>query len=407
MKDPGGFIVDFSVGGMIHALIIRSPIARGTLKEIVFPKFPGSYHLITASDIPGQNKLADFSAPVLADKKLSYIGQPVAILAGPEESGLENLASEITLSTEEEAPIFFDNATYEDIIASREINNGSHDRREGGKIVSGIYITGIQEHWYAEPHGALAVPGNKHTPAKGKKTAETITIYTATQWPYHVRRSVAVVLGWGSESITISPTFMTPHMDGKIWYPSLVSCHAALAAWITKRPVKLMLTREEDFMYSPKRNSTRIKIHTELGENGEIANSQIEASLDFGAFGILEDEIMDQTCLGALGVYRHKAFRLSGIGLRTNISPQGPMAGFGLSQGFFAAERHISRIADSLGQDPAEWRKKNFLVKNDNLAVGTVLKNPVPLVELIDTAAAMSDYYRKWVSYELLRNRRR
>jgi len=83
------------------------------------------------------------------------------------------------------------------------------------------------------------------------------------------------------------------------------------------------------------------------------------------------------------------------------------MAGFGLAQGFFAAERHVSRIAESLGQDPAEWRKSNFPEKNQSLAVGTNFKENASLVELIDTAAAMSDYYRKWASYELLKNRRR
>jgi len=66
------------------------------------------------------------------------------------------------------------------------------------------------------------------------------------------------------------------------------------------------------------------------------------------------------------------------------------MAGFGLSQGAFASERHISHIADTLGQDPAEWRKKNT----------------PSLSELIDKAALMSDYYRKWASYELLRIQR-
>jgi CO/xanthine dehydrogenase Mo-binding subunit len=83
------------------------------------------------------------------------------------------------------------------------------------------------------------------------------------------------------------------------------------------------------------------------------------------------------------------------------------MAGFGLAQGFFAAERQVSRIADTMGFDPAEWRKSNCLRKNQSLAIGTVLKKPVPLPEIIDKAASMSDYYRKWASYELLRNCRK
>jgi CO/xanthine dehydrogenase Mo-binding subunit len=414
LKDSNEYIADFSVKGMIHAVTIRSPVARGTLREIVPPELPDSFRLITAEHIPGVNQLADFPVPVLADKNLSYIGQPVAILAGSEESSLEDLASKIVVTAEEAPPSFADsfNAS-EDVIVKREIQRGELSG-EGGKLVSGIYISGIQEHWYAEPHGAAVVPANKEKASagssakgKGKKTAPSFTVYTATQWPSHVRRSVAQVLGWEDDRVTVNPTLMIQHLDGKLWYPSLVSCHAALAAWITKHPVKLMLTRKEDFMYTPKRNSSKIEIYSELGEKGEILNSSIGVTVDLGSLGVFEDEIIDQTCLGSLGLYRHKAFKISAAGIRTNIAPQGPMAGFGLSQGIFAAERHVSRIADSIGQDPAEWRKKNLIQKNQSLGIGTELKDPLPLSELIDAAASMSDYNRKWVSYELLRSRRR
>jgi len=406
LKDPAEFITDMSVWGMIHALTIRSPIAKGSLKEIKCPKLPASYHLITAKQIPGENRLADFPIPVLAGKELSYAGQPVAILAGPEKSVLEDLASGIAINTEEEKACFSITSNDPgDIVVIRDIIMGDPDMAlgEGGIIVSGNYITEIQEHWYSEPHGALAVPFSD----KGKKTEETLTVYTSTQWPYHVKHSIAGVLGWDEGRVTVTPTLMTVHLDGKLWYPSLVSCHAALAAMATRKPVKLMLRREEDFMYSPKRNKAEIQMCSTLGDNGDIHGSIIQVQLDLGSEGVFENEIMDQTCLGALGTCHHDTFKVDGTGIRTNIPPQGPMAGFGLSQGFFAAERHFSRIADYIGQDPAEWRKINSLKKNQSLAIGIPIKDPVPLVELIDAAASMGDYYRKWASYELLRKRRR
>ena len=428
--NPAAFVEDVSIRGMIHALTIRSPVARGTLKAIECPKLPHSYHLITAEYIPGKNELADFSVPVLADKNLSYIGQPVAILAGPEVSKLEDLASRIELTVEKEAPVL-SSAVFgpEDVIVRRTLISGEPESgyEKCGKIVMGTYTTGIQAHWYSEPHGAVAVPSSLHQkantktkkekkpspdpadqlPEQDKEIEKDLTVYTATQWPYHVKRSVEQVLGWKSGSVKIYPTLTAVHLDGKIWYPSLVACHAALAAWITKSPVKLMLIGEEDFTYSPKRNRANIEMCSGLGEKGEILASTLRLTLDLGAQGIFENEIIENSCLGSLGLYHHPAFRLSGVGLRTNIPPQGPMAGFGLSQGFFAAERHASHIADTLGQDPAEWRKNNFLKKNQSLAIGTVLKNSMPLPELIDAVAAMSDYYRKWASYELLKNSRR
>jgi CO/xanthine dehydrogenase Mo-binding subunit len=156
--DPNEFIADFSAKGIIYAVTIRSPISRGTLKEIVSPKLSGSFNLITAEHIPGVNQLADFSVPVLADKTLSYIDQPVDILTGSEESKLEAMASQITVNAEEEKPLFRDGViSGEDIIVKRDLRSGEPGG-EGRKCVLGQYSTEIQDHWYAEPHGAAAVP---------------------------------------------------------------------------------------------------------------------------------------------------------------------------------------------------------------------------------------------------------
>jgi len=402
LKESAAFISDINVPGMIHAVTIRSPIARGLLRGIECPTLPESYRLITAAQIPGANRLANFPVPILAEDALSYVGQPVAILAGPEASRLGELASLVTLRTED-AAVNGGGQDGGETTVKRDIAVGewAPAQTEGGRYVSGAYTTGIQEHWYSEAHGALAAPGDN--------TAGLFTVYTATQWPFHVKRSVAGVLGLDSGMVTVVPTFMMLHLDGKLWYPSLVSCHAALAALVTGSPVKLMLTREEDFMFSPKRNASKAEIRSELGDKGEIRFTELRLTLNLGANGVFEDEIIDQTCLGALGLYRHGAIKIEAAGVRTNIPPQGPMAGFGLSQGFFAAERHASRIADSLGQDPAEWRKRNLLTKDGkaSLAIGIKTAKGAPLEALIDSAAKMGDYYRKWAAYELLRLKRR
>jgi len=422
LRDPGEFITDMSVSGMLNALTIRSPVARGLLKEIKCPKLPKAYRLIKAENIPGKNTLSNFSVPVLAENKLSYIGQPVAILVGSERSVLEDLASKIEIKAEEEKPSF-SCRTYEseNEIVKREILSGDPQKAlgEGEVILSCTYTTEIQEHWYSEPHGALALAlvsplpatpaaATEATPSdKGKKGIAALTIYTATQWPYHVKLSVSGVLGLDLQTVTVAPTLMTPHLDGKIWYPSLVSCHAALAAWITGNPVKIMLEREEDFIFSPKRNKAEIDMCSALNKDGSIGSSVIQVQLDLGAHAVFENEIIDQTCLGSLGNCNHDAYKIDASGIQTNIPPQGPFAGFGLAQGFFAAERHFSHIADTIGQDPAEWRKNNCLKKNQNLAPWFALKDTPPLLKLIDAVAFMGDYYRKWACYELLRKRRR
>jgi CO/xanthine dehydrogenase Mo-binding subunit len=388
---------------------------------------PNSYTLISAKDIPGKNRLEDFPVPVLADETLSYAGEPVALLTGPDEAGLEEFAAQTRVMVREEPPVLstdeFGKEFGPDVIASRNISLGQEGFvfTEDLPQVRGTYLSGSQEHWYPEPHGAVAVfspppkDGAESEAGAGIKAGgengRHLKVYTATQWPFHVKRSLMGMLNIDGKRLSVVPTEIGVHLDGKIWYPSLIACHAALGAFVTRKPVKLMLTREEDFRFSPKRNPAEFSIRSALGKGGEILGTEIRALTNLGAQGVFAGEILDRLCLAGLGLYRYGSVKLDGFALKTHIPPQGPLGGFGLAQGFFASERHASRIADSLGEDPAEWRKRNLAInkngRNGKLAAGIPVKEPVPIAELIDSAAAMGDYYRKWASYELLRSRRR
>jgi CO/xanthine dehydrogenase Mo-binding subunit len=425
--DSSGYVDDIVFRYSLFAITIRSPVARGRLKAVDCPKLPGPYTLITAADIPGENRLEDFPVPILASGELSYIGEPVALLAGPDEARLEEYADQCRVRCEEE-PVSGGNIPPQNVYATRIIRSGDTEKafEKAKTIVSGAYVTGIQEHWYAEPTGAVAgysglKPGPRPEAKQGpnpdhdrreEKTGgdknaaggpPPMMIYTATQWPCHVRRSVARALGIPEAQVMVEAARLGVHMDGKIWYPSLIACHAALCAFITRKAVKLILTREEDFRYSPKRNGSEIHIRSALGGKGELLGTEIGLKINLGGQGIFTDEILDRTCLGSLGAYRHGSYTISGTALGTGIPPQGPFSGFGLAQGFFAMERHASHIADTLHQDPAEWRKNFHLEKNQELAIGAVLRETPPFDQLLDTAAAMGDYYRKWASCEILR----
>jgi CO/xanthine dehydrogenase Mo-binding subunit len=396
-----GFVDDITIQGAYFAVIIRSPVAHGRLKAVQCPDMPNSYTLITAADIPGVNQIADFPVPVLAADTLSYIGEPVGILTGFDIRKLEDYAAQCEVICEELSPVFLSGEIPPShILAERRVSLGSTVEGDGTvPTVSGVYQTGIQEHWYAEPHGAVAIPAYNQL---ASDSHDKMLIHTATLWPFHVKRSVCQALGIPSTALVVEPSLIGLHLDGKIWYPSLVACHAALAAHLIRRPVKLVLTREEDFRYSPKRNATVISITSKALETA------ITISADLGAQGVFTDEILDYTCLGSMGAYSWPRLTLEGRAFSTNLPPQGPLSGFGLAQGFFAIERHVSRIADSLQQDPAEWRKNHALLQAQ-LGIGAPRNagDAPPIAQLIDNTAAMCDYYRKWASYELLRQKRR
>jgi CO/xanthine dehydrogenase Mo-binding subunit len=406
------FVTDIYPQGGYFAITLRSPVANGRVKSIKCPlNMPSGYTLITPDTIPGINEIDNFPVPVLATK-VSYIGEPIALLAGPNEVELEKYASQCEIICEEEMPVFEIQAFVERstdgiavgdfvraaVLAERVISLGTPFEKETVKTtVQGVYRTGIQEHWYAEPHIAVAVVDEQ-----GK-----ITIYTATQWVVHVRRSVGKALKIPVEMVTVVPHTTGMHLDGKLWYPSLISCHAALAASVTGKPVRLCLTHEEDFRFSPKRNAAEIRITSNLDENGNLLGDYIALVTDLGAAGVFTDEILDKICLGVLGFYQTPFVSIEAKAVQTNVPVQGPFSGFGLAQGFFAAERHASRVADTLRIDPSEWRKQRFLSKNDSLAIGIPLEDPDAMSAVMETVEAMSDYKRKWASYELLRHHSR
>ncbi len=99
-------LTDFRAEGMIYALALRSPVARGSITSIRFPRLPSGYRAVLPADIPGQNRLVCFGAefPFLAAERVSYAGEPVALIAGPDPVLLEELVADSVVECEAEEP---------------------------------------------------------------------------------------------------------------------------------------------------------------------------------------------------------------------------------------------------------------------------------------------------------------
>jgi CO/xanthine dehydrogenase Mo-binding subunit len=397
------FAGDIEPDGVLYGVVIRSPVANGVFTGLECPKLPASVTLIQSKDIPGRNRLGEFAMPILAENDFTYIGEPAALLIGPGRVMVEKLAGQIKVLAVEKDPALHAQAVPESATLARRdiaIGNVAEAFAKAETIVEGIYNTGIQDHWYPEAAGAVAVYENE------KRGKGRIRVYTATQWPFHVLRSVAQVLKYPQSRITVEPTAVGIHLDGKIWYSSLLACHAALGAFITKKPVKIFLSKIEDFKYSPKRHACEIRIRSALGDKGQLLATEISVLADMGAYGTFTGEILDRTCLGALGTYKIGNLFMRSRAVSTNVPPAGPFGGFGMAQGFFAMERHASLVAETLHQDPLEWRVNNLFQKKRLLDIGAPVPGAMP-PGLLDAAADMGDYRRKRASYEMLREFRR
>jgi CO/xanthine dehydrogenase Mo-binding subunit len=393
-------VTDFSVEGMLHVATVRSPIARGSVRSIAFPRLPTGYRAILSADIPGRNRIASFGAeiPILARDRVSYEGEPVALLAGPDPVVLEALAAEVKVECEEEEPVLgWEAFSSDQVVAKRVAVVGDPDLAFSiaPEVHDAAYLSGAIDHYYSEPQGAAAA-----------YDYDKIAVWCATQWPYHVRDSVSLALGCRAEEVSVRPTRLGVHLDGKLWYPSLLACHAAIAAVACGRPAKLLLTREEDFRYAPKRARSSVSVRAALGPGNELSAMDVRIALNVGAYGPLAEEILSQAVLASTGAYRCPNLRVEGYAVTTNTPPLGAFGGLGASHALFAVEAHANRLAAAAGEDPADWKSRNVLKKGSALITGEPLREDAPYPAILDRLSRASDYRRKHACYELVRKRR-
>jgi CO/xanthine dehydrogenase Mo-binding subunit len=391
---------DLSFESMVHVATVRSPLPRGTLRSVTPPRLPAGYRLILPADIPGKNSIVSFGAAVsiLAAERVSYRGEPVALVVGPDPLVAAELAKATVVDCEaEEAVQTWESFSSEQVVAKRVVVVGDPDLAFSisERSVEGVYRSGASEHLYSEPQGSLAT-----------FDYDKIAVWCATQWPYHVRDSVAMALGCKDEDVVVRPTKLGVHMDGKLWYPSLLSCHAALAAFIVRKPAKILLSREEDFLYSPKRARSSIALRAALDSSGRLSALDARVAVNVGAYAPLANETLSQVCLAAAGAYSCPNIRVEGYTVATNDPPMGAFGGLGASHAFFAAEATASRLATAAGLDPMEWKSRNVLKKGSLLITGDPLKDEPPFEAIAKRLADASDFNRKYACYELVRKRR-
>ncbi|MCF7927566.1 MAG: molybdopterin-dependent oxidoreductase [Spirochaetales bacterium] len=384
---------------LFTAVTVRSPVARGRLRSIDSGSLPTGYRLITAADIPGKNRLTVFQShmPVLAKDILSYRGMPLGLLVGNDEEELSTAAERIHIDAVPAEPRFLaatpGPATKE---SDYRISYGDMDfqKQQAVQVLEERISTPPQEHYYPEPHSAFAL-------RKGRE----IEVHTYSRWPYHVKTTVAEVLGINPEQVSIQIKDEQTVLDGKVWSSSLVAAHAALAAWLTGKPVLLRYNRQEDFLYTSKRAPVSAQLRTHLSAEGYITAREIDISCDAGAFPLFEEEMLERICLGAVGQHYCPAMNLTGRIVTTNKPPMNAFEGLGTSQGLFISEVHGGRAAYMSEQDPYEWKKRH--IKPDiEEEVPRFYREAEAVLPALESVVDRSDYRRKHAAYEMRRKRR-
>lgn len=381
------YIDDLYRPGMLHAAILGSPFAHARILSYDVSEAlaaPGVVGVTTGDDVP-DGRMGAFikDEHALAKGKVLYLGEPVAAVAAETLAEARAAVNLIRVDYEELTPVLspeeglaegapvlheklgeyvkvFDAGSEGNLCSRTELSEGDVEAAWDtcAVIVEGEFTTEPQAHVAMEPCGALA-----EVDAQGR-----VTLWSANQSVFRVQANVCESLNLPMSRLRS----MTPRVGGGFgnkMEPHIQPLTVALAMK-TGRPVKCILTREEDFEIVRARHPFKIRMKTGADSEGRIIARDCEVLLDCGAFADDSPGVLGYALLMSGGPYRIPNQRARGKLVYTNKLRFGAYRGFGNPQVSFAGEQQVDEIAAKLGLDPIEMRRRNLVGEGDGWFVG-------------------------------------
>ena len=408
VRGDAKYVDDLAFSGMLYGWVVRSPHPHAKILDMDSASVLANSDvdcLVTHEDVPGSNIVHVIydDQPALARDVVRYVGEPVALIAAATRKTAKAAAENMIIHYEElpvvsdpvealraESPIIVSLAEAAEgggnLFNEMVLHKGDADAgfAEADVIIEGDYETGYQEHAYIETQGAIAVPEEGG-----------IAIYASMQCPFYVQRAVAKVLGLPLSKIRVIQTTTGGAFGGKEDVPSQICSLAALMAWKARRPVKLVLDRGEDVLTTSKRHPSRVRYKTGAKADGTITAIDVDVILNAGAYQTLSSAVLWRSLCTAAGPYRIPHVRVNAKSVATNTVPNGAFRGFGSPQVIFPHEAQMDRLAEKLGMDRAEIRRRNVLVEGDRSSTEQLLENSVGIAESLNRATEMIEWPRR------------
>jgi CO/xanthine dehydrogenase Mo-binding subunit len=395
------YVDDLSLPDMIYGATVRSHVARGRITEIVFGEgIPwDEFTIVTARDIPGANYVALIlnDQPYLAEEVVNHPEEPILLLAHPDKYLLEEARRAVRVEIEPLPAVF----NIEDSLAAEHVVWGEDNifktfLVEKGNVdevwdspdilvVEGEYGTGAQEQLYIETNGVIATANRE----------EGVVVRGSMQCPYYIHKALVKLFDLPEDKVRVIQTETGGGFGGKEEYPSMIAGHAALLAWKSGRPVKIIYDRAEDMVATTKRHPSRTRHRTAVTREGKLVGMDIDFIVDGGAYATLSAVVLSRGTIHAAGPYNCANVRIRSRAVATNAPPHGAFRGFGAPQSIFALERHLEKVAAAVGLTPEELRRRNFIRRGETTATGQVIREDVNLDALLDRAFELTDYRAK------------
>ncbi|MDR2908275.1 MAG: selenium-dependent xanthine dehydrogenase [Oscillospiraceae bacterium] len=386
----GLYADDIELGGMAWAKALRSKYPRARILSIDTKKaeaHPGCIRIITAKDVPGDIKcghlVKDWDALIAEGGITRYLGDAVALAVVESKEALEEVLSLIEVEYEELTPVTSPSqALLEDapkihengnLLSLQALLRGDADGAIGKArhVVTRHYSLPFTEHAFMEPECAVAAPEGE----------EGLLLYTGGQGIYDERREISGLLGIPPERVRVKSMLVGGGFGGK--EDMSVQHHAALCAFILKRPVKVLFSRAESLLVHPKRHAMEIDFTVACDENGILTAVKATIISDTGAYASLGGPVLQRACTHAGGPYSFKNIDITGKAVYTNNPPAGAFRGFGVTQSAFAMECSLNLLAEMVGISPWEIRFRNAVRPGDTLPNGQIADESTAMAQCL------------------------
>jgi putative selenate reductase molybdopterin-binding subunit len=387
VRGAARYTFDTAMEGLLHIKLKRSPHPHAKIISIdktAALAVPGVHAVLTYEDAPdrlfstAQHEKAwmDPDDTRVLDTVVRFVGQKIAAVVAESEGAAEEGCRRLKVDYEilpavfdpalaiaSGAPVIHNDKTPEQRVADAQRNIVAESHGEFGDVAAalaasavtyeGTFITQRVQHAALETHGGLA-----WVDADG-----TLNVRSSTQVPFLTRRALADIFDLAPDKVRVFCERVGGGFGGK--QEMFVEDILTLAALRTKRPVKLELTREEQFIATSTRHPMRVTVKAGADGNGKLAALQLDVLSNTGAYGNHAGPVLFHSCGESISVYNCPNKRVDAVAAYTNTVPAGAFRGYGLPQTLFAVEAAIDELAKGLGISPYEFRRRNIVKPGD------------------------------------------
>lgn len=391
--------------GTLHCALGLSPVANGRLKGMdldVLRALPGVVAVLSADDIPGSNDCGSIvhDDPILCSGEIRYLGQPVfAVIAQTREVARRVAArAKEVLTIEAALPVLTPQDAHAKgqyvvppmhLLRSASAPGGDEQAAVRAAIAAAPHRlkdtleVGGQEQFYLEGQISYAIP----------KEGGGMHVHCSTQHPTEMQHLVSHALHLNANEVHVECRRMGGGFGGKESQSGLFACVAAVAAAKLKRPVKLRLDRDDDFMVTGRRHCFWYDYEVGYDDEGRLLGAEITMVSRAGHSADLSGPVMTRALCHFDNAYWLPEVSMHGYSGKTNTQSNTAFRGFGGPQGAIAVENILDTVARRLGRDPLEVRRINFYGKDErNVTPYAQVVTDNIVHELVGELEASSDY---------------